>query len=72
MVVSQSTLMFRSLEGRRVGLVLTDGSRIDNCELISLARTGLRTLWLLIDGIDVFVPAAAVETIWEATAATAA
>ncbi len=71
-MVQQSTLQFRSLEGHRVGLALTDGSRIDSCELISLARTGSQTLWLLVGGLDVFVPLAAVETIWEATAATAA
>lgn len=59
------TLQFRSLEGRRVGVALTDGSRLDDCQLISAPRPGLSTVWLLLaDGADAFVPLAAVVEIW--------
>lgn len=71
-MVQYSASQFRSLEGQRVGIALTDGSRIDDCELISLARTGLQTLWLLVDGLDVFIPVAAIETIWATAAAVPA
>ncbi len=54
------------LEGRGVNVALRDGSRIDDCQLVSASRPGAQTIWLFVDGIDVFLPVAAVVEIWEA------
>ncbi|HEV8625362.1 MAG TPA: hypothetical protein VG034_12950 [Acidimicrobiia bacterium] len=53
------------LEGRRVNLALMNGSRLDDCELVSTGH-GRPTLWLFINGSDVFVPVAQVTDAWEA------
>jgi len=60
----------RHLEGRRVGLVLTDGSRILDAQLISAGRPGLSSVWILIDGTDSFIPVMTVTEVWEITAAS--
>jgi hypothetical protein len=60
----------RHLEGRRVGLVLTDGSRILEAQLISAGRPGLSSVWILIDGTDSFIPVMTVTEVWEISAAT--
>jgi hypothetical protein len=57
---------FRGLEGRRVSLALTDGSRIDDCQLISAGRSGVSSLWLFTNGRDVFVAFDNVVELWEA------
>ena len=41
----------RRLEGRHVSLRLSDGSRIHDCELVSVGRRGACTLWVH-DGSD--------------------
>ena len=60
-----------SLEGRRVSVALHDGSRIDGCRLVSARRPDAQTVWLFIDGIDVFLPATAIVACWEATSTPA-
>jgi hypothetical protein len=55
----------KALEGRHVSLALVDGSRIDDCQLISAGRTTLRTVWLFAFGMDTFVPVANVVDVWE-------
>ena len=55
---------FRSLEGRRVSVALRDGSRIDDCQLVSAGRRGRMALWLYA-GVDVFVPLRQVIDLWE-------
>ena len=60
-----------SLEGRHVSVALRDGSRIDDCQLVSASRPGAQTVWLFVDGIDVFLPVAAILEMWEATPTTA-
>jgi hypothetical protein len=55
-----------SLEGRHVSVALRDGSRIDDCQLVSASRPGAQTVWLFMDGIDVFLPVAAIVACWEA------
>ena len=57
-------LDLRTLEGRRVGVSLADGSRIDDATLVS-ARPAGGTLWLFSGGTDLFVRAAAVVDAWE-------
>jgi len=57
--------MLRHLEGRRVSLVLTDGSRILDAQLISAGRPGLSSAWILIDGTDSFIPVMTVTEVRE-------
>jgi hypothetical protein len=65
----QIHLALRHLEGRRVSLVLNDGSRIIDAQLISAGRPGLSSAWILIDGTDNFIPVMAVTEVWEISAA---
>ena len=64
----QIHISLRHLEGRRVGLVLNDGSRIVDAQLISAGRPGLSSVWVLIDGTDSFIPVLAVSEVWEVLA----
>jgi hypothetical protein len=65
---SKALPRMHSLEGRHVNVALRDGSRLDDCQLVSASRPGAQTVWLFVDGIDVFLPVAAVLEIWEAAA----
>jgi hypothetical protein len=56
----------RQWEGRQVSVALTDGSRLDDCQLVSAGRNGAGSLWLFTNGSDVFVPLAQVTAVWEA------
>jgi hypothetical protein len=53
----------RHLEGRRVSVALVDGSRIDDCELVS--AHGPHSLWLYSNGNDTFVARGQVTDLWE-------
>jgi hypothetical protein len=64
-MVDQIHLTLRHLEGRRVGLILSDGSRLVDAQLISAGRPGLSSVWILIDGADSFIPVMAVSEVWE-------
>jgi hypothetical protein len=56
----------RDLLGRQVGVALADGSRIDDCQLVSVRHNSTRAhLWLFSNGDDLFVPADQVRDIWE-------
>jgi hypothetical protein len=57
--------LMRALEGRQVSIALTDGSRIDDCQLISAGRPGTPTLWLYDNGSDRFLTLADVRDVWE-------
>ena len=59
----------RLLEGHRVGIALTDGSRIDDCQLVSCGRHHVRHLWLFTNGTDRFVPVTDIADVWEVRAA---
>jgi hypothetical protein len=65
MTVERMSHLIGHLEGQRVSVALTDGSRLDDCELVS-AGHGAPTLWLYVNGDDVFVPVANVTDAWEA------
>jgi hypothetical protein len=56
----------KALEGRRVGIAVRGGVRIDECELISAGRGRARTLWVFAEGNDAFVPIDDVIDVWEA------
>jgi hypothetical protein len=53
------------LEGRHVSVALLDGSRIDDCELVSAGHHGMQSLWLYSNGADTFVPLGDVTDLWE-------
>jgi hypothetical protein len=61
----------RSLEGRRVGLALAGGHRIDDCDLVSAGRGRCGTVWIFTNGADQFVSHREVVDYWEALAGTA-
>jgi len=46
----------RALEGRLVSVVLDDGSRLEDCVVVSAGHRGIANVWLHAGGIDVFVP----------------
>ena len=52
-------------EGRQVSVALADGSRIDDCQLVSAGRSA-GTLWLFTNGVDLFVALDDVTAVWEA------
>jgi hypothetical protein len=54
------------LEGRHVGLVLSDGSRIDDCQLVFAGR---ERVWVYANGRDSFVAAPTVIDFWESAQA---
>ena len=54
-----------SLEGRRVSVALADGSRIDDCQLVSTGRNSVGTLWVYTNGMDAFLPHDNVVDLWE-------
>ena len=45
-------------EGRQVSVALADGSRIDDCQLVSAGRHETTSVWLFAGGVDRFVPTA--------------
>lgn len=65
MTVERVIHLIGHLEGQRVNLALIDGSRLDDCELVS-AGHGHPTLWLFVNGSDVFVRVSDVTDAWEA------
>ena len=70
-MIDQIHVTLRHLEGRRVNLVLDDGSRIVDAQLISAGRPGLSSVWVLVDGTDSFIPVLTVAEVWETASATA-
>ncbi len=56
----------RTLQGRRVSLALGDGSRIDDAQLVSAGGRGVRTVWVVSNGVDMFVRVGDVVPVWEA------
>jgi hypothetical protein len=61
----QAAELSEYLEGRRVSVALVDGSRIDDCELVSAGHHGAKSLWLYTNGADIFVSLADVTDLWE-------
>jgi hypothetical protein len=71
-MMRERSVSLLSLEGRRVSVAFQDGSRIDECQLISAGRGRLRSLWLFVDGEDLFIAIADVVDVWERTGPWAA
>jgi hypothetical protein len=59
---------YRALLGHQVSVALTDGSRIDDCQLVSATGGRVRQLWLFADGEDLFVAADRVADVWPTAA----
>jgi hypothetical protein len=51
------------LQGRQVSLALADGTRIDDCQLISAGSGAVA--WLFWNGADRFVPRSEIVAAWE-------
>ncbi|MGH9223593.1 MAG: hypothetical protein ACRD2W_07345 [Acidimicrobiales bacterium] len=58
--------VLRTLEGRRVGLAIRGGRRIDDCQLVSAGRGRVQTVWVFAAGADTFVSLDDVVDVWEA------
>ena len=69
---TDSARALRHLEGHRVTLVRADGSRLDEVILVCCGRNRATTLWLDVDGMDVFVSRSEVLEAFEPTATLAA
>lgn len=54
----------RSLRGRRVSLVLRDGTRIDDCALVSGGHSPTGTVWLVANGADMLLPREELVAVW--------
>ena len=55
----------KQLEGHTVSVALADGSRIDDCQLVSAPRQGVAGLWVHAGGRDTILPLQAVTDVWE-------
>lgn len=59
----QSTRL-HSFRGRRVSVALRDGTRIDDCHLVSVGRSSTSTVWLVSAGTDVFFLREELLAVW--------
>lgn len=64
-MLAQHLRQIRRLEGHHVSVSLDDGSRIDDCELVSVGRCRNGTLWLYTECGDTFVEVDHVVDLWE-------
>jgi hypothetical protein len=67
-VTAEPRIQLTALEGRRVNVALRDGSRIDDCQLVSTGRTRVASIWLFANDTDTFVALDDVADTWEASA----
>jgi hypothetical protein len=56
---------FRTFEGQRVSLSLVNGTRIDDCQVVSAARGADENIWVFSNGADRFVALSEVVDCWE-------
>ena len=56
---------FRKFEGQQVSVALADGSRIDDCSLVSVGRGRTTTVWIFTNGEDAFVDLSDLVDVWE-------
>ena len=57
----------RALEGHHVSVSLIDGSRFDDCTLVSAGRGRTGTAWIFSNGMDLFLPLSCLNDVWEAS-----
>lgn len=58
-------LRIQSLEGHCVCVALRDGTRIDDCQLVSCGRQAVGSMWVYSNGFDRFVDLGDVIDLWE-------
>lgn len=63
-MTSRQAYGLREHEGRRVSVALADGTRIDDCVLVSVGRGGAGSAWLACGDVDVFFPWSDVIDVW--------
>lgn len=61
-----SSVDLRELEGQHVSLALGDGSRIDDCQLVSVPRGQVDRVWICAGGRDIFVAVEDIADVWPA------
>ena len=61
--MDQSSKKLHELEGRHANIELSDGSRVCGT-LISYGRGRVSTVWLEVDGADMFIPRNTVVGAW--------
>ena len=63
--LTEAPRRLRDLEGCRVNLSLTNGSRLESVEVVSAGHGRLSSLWLELDGTDLFIKKAEILNIYE-------
>jgi hypothetical protein len=63
-----SSARLQALRGHQVSLALRDGTRIDDCRLVSTGRSSTSTVWLVSNGADLFVRRDELLAVWPAPA----
>ena len=62
---TQRRVLFRGLEGLSLSPSLDDGSRLDGVKLVSAGRGRVASVWLNLDGVDLFIEKTRVVDAWE-------
>jgi hypothetical protein len=62
MAIRRSEL--RDLEGQQINIALVDGSRVDDCTLVSAGRGGAANIWVFTGGDDAFLRYDDVVDLW--------
>lgn len=65
MRADQRTDQIRDLEGHQVSLSLVNGSRIDDCQMVSAACGPTENIWVFSNGADRFLALSEVVDCWE-------
>jgi hypothetical protein len=66
---TQRLAEYRALQGRRVSIALVDGSRIDDCQLVSARGGATVKVWVFVNGEDLFLSQDDIADVWVAEAA---
>jgi hypothetical protein len=45
----------KALEGDRIDVTLRDGSRLEDCQLVSTGRLWNKSIWVLQEDVDLFI-----------------
>jgi hypothetical protein len=64
-LVNNRNDQIRGFEGQRVSLSLVNGTRIDDCQMVSAARGADENIWVFSNGADRFVALSEVVDCWE-------
>ena len=63
--MKQVPVDWKALEGRQVSVALVDGTRIDDCQLVSAPRDDLGGVWVHTNGVDSVLPVDHIGDAWE-------